>query len=201
MRRTNYWRHLSYFLKANYRLLLFLACLLIGVTIGCLVYGDVSAAYGSKLGALLQITPVASGLGGWITGIFSSCLFLWILLAVLLLAGLSVCGAPVAWLAPLLYGLGLGLTEAQLFSQGGEGILQTALLVIPHSLLAIFALLMGCAESLRMTLLLAGQVLPSFTHCGGLWTDFKRYFLRFLIFFGLAFLSAVVDVLLRVVVL
>ncbi len=201
MFRTNRLRDLTYFLKSNYRLLIFLVCLLLGVTIGCLVYGEAAAVYGTKLGALLQITPVTVGFSGCVAAVFSSCLYSFILLVILLLAGLSVCGAPVAWLTPLLYGLGLGLTEAQLFSQGGQGILHLVLLVIPHSLIAIFALLMGCAESLRMTLLLAGQVLPSFTHCGGLWADFKRYFLRFLIFFGLAFLAAVVDVVLRIVVL
>ena len=72
-----------------------------------------------------------------------------------------------------------------------------AILVIPHSLLAATALIMGCSESLRMSLLLSGQLLPN-AHCGGLWQDFQLYCVRFLVFFGLAFGAGVLDVCLRI---
>ncbi len=73
----------------------------------------------------------------------------------------------------------------------------TAVLVIPHSLVAGAALLMGCAESMRMSFLLAGQLLPNSAHCGGLWLDFRLYCVRFLLFVGLALGAGVLDVCLR----
>ena len=62
-----------------------------------------------------------------------------------------------------------------------------ALLVLPHSLVTAAALLMGCAESLRMSLLIAGQLLPNAANCGGLWQDFRLYCMRFLLLVGVAF--------------
>ena len=119
----------------------------------------------------------------------------WKLLA-LFLAGLSTYGAPVTVLVPIFFGLGVGLTEAYYYGAGRPGILFVALLVVPRTLIAATALLMGCSESLRMSLLLSGQLLPN-AHCGGLWLDFRLYCVRFLVFFGLAFAAGVVDVCLR----
>ncbi len=194
-------RKLARFISTHYRFLLFLLCLLFGVTIGCLVYADISGSYGDIIVSLTDLAPVGGGVANILWAVLESALFLLILLAALLLSGLSVCGAPVVWLVPVVYGLGLGLTEAHLFAQGAEGVFLAAALVIPHSMVAIAVLLMGCSESFRMTLLLAGQVLPNGARCGGLWQDFKRYFLRFLVFFGLSFLAAAVDVLLKMLLL
>ena len=53
---------------------------------------------------------------------------------------------------------------------------------------------MGCAESLRMSLLIAGQLLPNAANCGGLWQDFRLYCMRFLLLVGVAFGAGVLDV-------
>ena len=172
------------FLAENRRLLVFLVLFLCGVAGGCLVFLAAHDMLTGDLALILRVRPVEKGLAGAAAALL------------LFLCGLSACGAPVTALVPLFFGLGVGLTEAYYYGIGGAGILFTALFVIPHNLLAAAALLMGCSESLRMTLLLSGQLLPS-VHCGGLWQDFKLYCVRFAMFLGVMLASGVVDVTMR----
>ncbi len=184
------------FFMENRRLLVFLALFLAGVVGGSLVFLAGHDMLTGDLALILQVRPVDKGFLGGIAALGSSCFSTFLLLALLFLCGLSACGAPVTALVPVFFGLGIGLTEAYYYGIGGAGILFTALFVIPHNLLAAAALLMGCSESLRMTLLLSGQLLPS-VHCGGLWQDFKLYCVRFAMFLGIMLSAGVVDVLMR----
>ena len=191
---------LSDFIMDNRRLLLFLTLFLCGTFGGVLVFTACHEAISHDLSLMLGVRQIEGGFLGGVSALFSSCLLPLILLAMLFLSGLSACGAPVTAIVPLFYGLGVGLMEAYYYGVGSAGILFCALFVIPHQLVAVAALLMGCSESLRMTLLISGQLLPS-VHCGGLWQDFKLYCMRFLIFVGIAFAAGVVDVLLRLLCL
>lgn len=188
------------FFAQNRRLLVFLLLFLLGVTGGALVFLAAHDGLTRDLALILQVRPVEKGLTGAAAALGSSCFSVFLLLALLFLCGLSACGAPVTALVPFFFGLGVGLTEAYYYGIGGAGILFTALFVIPHNLLAAAALLMGCSESLRMTLLLSGQLLPS-VHCGGLWRDFKLYCIRFAMFLGIMLAAGIVDVLMRVLFL
>lgn len=191
---------ISDFIVDNRRLLLFLTLFLCGTFGGVMVFTACHDAITHELSVILSVEKIDGGFLGGISALFSSSFLTLILLAVLFLSGLSACGAPVTALVPLFFGLGLGMTEAYYYGVGSVGILFSALLIIPHQLIAAAALLMGCSESLRMTLLISGQLLPS-VHCGGLWQDFKLYCMRFLIFVGVAFAAGVVDVLLRLLCL
>lgn len=110
---------------------------------------------------MLDIPAIQGGFQGGISVLFSSCFLTFVLLLALFLAGLSTYGAPVTALVPIFFGLGAGLTEAYYYGAGRPGILFVALLVVPRVLIAATALLMGCSESLRMSLLLSGQLLPN----------------------------------------
>nr|DAI53018.1 MAG TPA: Stage II sporulation protein M [Inoviridae sp.] len=200
MNRTTYERagsSLSEFFASNRRLLAFLSLFLLGVFGGAMVFTVSHAGLTAELSLLLKVPAIEGGFQGGISVLFSSCFSTVVLLLLLFLAGLSTCGAPLTVLVPVFFGLGVGLTEAFYYGTGRSGILFVAILVIPHSLLAATALIMGCSESLRMSLLLSGQLLPN-AHCGGLWQDFQLYCVRFLVFFGLAFGAGVLDVCLRI---
>lgn len=202
MRRTTYRRWAMEwlaFLQKNRRLLAFLFLFFLGIGGGVWVFSFSSPAMGHELGRILEIPAVTGGFRGGISVLFSSCFSTVVLLLILFLSGLSACGAPVTALVPLFFGLGTGLTEAYYYSGGKAGIFTVAILVIPHTVVAVASLVMGCAESLRMSLLISGQLLPSSANCGGLWQDFRLYGLRFLLFIGLAFGAGVLDVLMRLV--
>lgn len=184
------------FLLDNRRLLIFLTLFLCGTCSGVLLFVACKDTVSADLAVMLRVEAVEGGFMKGISMLFSSCFSTLLLLAVLFLCGLSACGAPVTIVLPFFFGLGLGMTEAYYYGVGNMGILFTAIFIIPHYLVAAAALLMSCSESLRMTLLISGQLLPS-VHCGGLWQDFKLYCIRFVIFAGIALAAGIIDVCLR----
>ncbi|MBQ4612791.1 MAG: stage II sporulation protein M [Clostridia bacterium] len=185
------------FIRDNRRLFPFVGLFLLGVLCGVLTYVAV-AREPSDWGGLLRLNAVESGVLGWLGALFSSVFSSVVLLAALFLLGLWPCGAPFVLLVPLFYGLGLGMTEAYYYAVGGVGILTALLLVMPHGLLVAVVLVMAAVESLRMSTRLCRQLLPS-ASCGGLWSGFRLYCLRFLLFLLAAVFVGLLDILLRVV--
>lgn len=181
------------FFAANRQLLLFSFLFLLGTLLGIVVYTLTHTAIGDELETMLTVRPVPSSFEAGMSALFSSCFSTVLLLALLYLCGLSACGAPLAVLIPVFFGLGLGMTEAYYYASGASGIAVAAVLIAPHYLIAAAALVLGSMESVRMSLLFSRQILPG-ASIGGLWGDFKLYSVRFLLFWGLAFLAGVVDV-------
>lgn len=184
------------FIAANRLLLLFTLLFLGGVLLGVLIFALSESLLAGDLGMMLAVGTIEGGFGGCVTALFSSCFSILMLLALMFLFGLSACGAPFAVLVPLFFGMGLGLTEAYYFSMGLRGLAISALLIVPHYLIAAVALLLGSMESIRMSLLFSRQLLPG-GGMGGLWADFKMYCVRYLVFLCLALASGVADVCLR----
>ncbi len=181
------------FFAANRQLMLFTLLFLAGVLLGVVVYTLSHAVIGDELRTMLEVRPRPDTFQTGMSALFASCFSTILLLALLFLCGLSACGAPVAVLVPVFFGLGLGMSEAYYSAQGAAGVAVTALLVVPHYLIAAAALVLGGMEAVRMSLLFSRQILPG-ASMGGLWGDFKLYCVRFLAFLGLAFLAGVVDV-------
>ena len=88
------------------------------------------------------------------------------------------------------------MTEAYYYSTGWAGVGFSALLVVPHSMIAGMALILAGAEAARMSMRLSAQLLPD-APMGGLWPDFRQYVLRFFRYLILALISGMVDVCLR----
>lgn len=190
-------RSWTLFLTENRRLLAFTLLFMAGVLLGILIYAAARVSLEDDLGAMLRLPRVTGGFRGGISALFSSCFSVFLLLTLLFLLGLSACGAPPALLVPLFFGMGLGLTEAYYTAEGLAGWLTALLMVIPHNLLAAVALVLASMETVRMSLQFSRQLLPDGGFIGGLWSDFKLYCARFLVFFCLAFASGVLDVCLR----
>lgn len=187
--RRNIWR----FLVHNQRLLWLLGVLLLGVEIGCLVFRASPRPLATALDGLLTPAPPPTGFAGVVGLVTASCFPTFLLLLLLFVAGLSACGAPLAIAVLLFFGMGLGLTEAYYFAQGGWGVGYVALLVLPHTLVAVVGLIMAVAESVRLSVRLCRQVLPGQSLGGGLWPDFRLYLARFLMCAGLLFAAGVLD--------
>lgn len=196
MRRTNRrgrkWREIRRFCGENHRLLAYLFLWLVGLIGGLLVRSSVLEG----ITAITAIQPIEPSVTHGISQVFASCFLTECLLLILFVAGLSACGAPITAIVPLFYGLGLGITQAYWGAQGNQGMLLSALWIWPHSLIETIALLMGCCESLRLSLRITAQLLPGGT-IGSLWRDFRLYITRFLLFGLIGFGAGIVDVLLR----
>ncbi len=192
MKRTNSW--LRFFVQ-NRRLLLFLILPLVGCIVGMLLYHSLPEEWA----ALLPVRAVEGSVSGVFSGWLNTCVQPICLLVLLFIAGLSVCGAPLVVCVPVFWGIGLGLCQAHYLSDGVKGWLTIAVALLPAAVLELVALLMACSEALRMTLLVAVQLLPRSAHCGGLWPDFRLYSMRFLLLLAILLGASALDVLLRLV--
>ena len=190
-------REIQHFVTDNRRLFPFAALFLAGVGVGVAAYLTAGADLPS---ALLAVSPVGGGATGWLHTWGEACFSTIVLLGVLYLLGLWACGVPFILLVPLFQGVGVGLTEAYYYSTGMGGVAVVATLVMPVGLLGAAVLAAACAESLRLSACLSRQLLPGSAE-GGLWSGFRLYSLRFLIFLSAAVGVAVIEVLLRQIVL
>lgn len=198
MKRTNsVWR----FAAGNRRLLLMLMLVLLGCMAGVALYASLREELPPAVMQLLTLQPITGGIGAAFSQLLSSCFQPVCLLIVLFLSGLSACGAPMVFIVPLFWGIGLGLTQAHYYAQGAVGILLSAVLILPPCILKSAALLIGCSQSLQLSLQLSGQLLPRGAHCGGLWQDFRLYCFRVLLLLPLVLAGGALDVGLRVLLL
>ena len=191
-------RELVRFVRQNGRLLWLLGSILVGAQIGCTVFLSAWQPLGTVLAPLLAPAPLGGGFSGAAAHLLSSAAPYFLLLLLLFFLGFSACGAPLALSVPLFFGAGTGLSMAYHYATGLHGVVYTALLVLPHTLLVSAALLIACAESTRLSTMLARQMLPHATLGGGLWQDFKLYLARFLLCGGLLFAAATLDTVLRI---
>lgn len=198
MRRTTTRRRREFksFLHDNRRLFPFAGLFLAGVAVGVAVYLAARPAQ-ETLDGLIALTPVSGGAMGWLRALWGSCFSTILLLAALYLLGLWACGAPFVLLIPLFHGLGLGLTEAYYYAKGWVGVGAVAAMVMPVGLLTAVVLSMAGAESLRLSTRLSRQLLPAPAADGGLWSGFRLYSLRFLLFLAAAVAVGGIEVLLR----
>ena len=190
-------REMQHFITDNRRLFPFVALFLAGVGTGVVVFLATAQTLPSNL---LTLSPVGNGASGWLNALWESCFSTIVLLGALYLLGLWACGIPFILLVPLFHGVGLGLTEAFYYHTGIGGVATVAALVMPVGLLNAVVLIAACAESIRLSSRLSRQLLPGGAD-GGLWSNFRLYSLRFLLFLSAAVLVAFLEVLLRQVVL
>ncbi len=191
MKRTN---SLTAFVTANRPLLVLWVLLLAGCVLGIVLYGSSKDALPELLSSWVKPTMVTDNFQDMLQQIAASCFQALALLLVLFIGGLSACGMPVACAVPLFWGMGLGMTLGYYYALGGHGVLFSALLVLPHSLIEGVAILLGSAQSLQLSWQLSRQLLPHSAHCGGLWQPFRAYCIRFCAFFLVPVFAGLLDV-------
>lgn len=196
MKTRAFFKSVGVFFQTHRTLVIFTVVFLLGLGIGVHVFGRFGTVPG--LFESHEVTAVDGGVGEAVRFIFSSAFSGWLLLLCLYVMGLSPCGVPAAAIVSLFYGMGVGLSLAQQYAEGFTGVLFSAVLIVPRSVLCVAALLIGCCETVRMSTLVGRQFFRSEAH-SGMAADFRLYSLRFLILFGLVLVSAVADFVLRLI--
>ena len=174
-------------------MLLFLLLPTVGCVWGICLYPTMQ----SQWTALLPITPIDGGFRAVFSQWITSCFQPLCLMLLLFVAGLSAFGTPIVLAVPVFWGLGLGLCEAWYMQRGISGLPVVALVLLPHAVMELVAVLMASSEALRMTFLVASQLLPHSSRGGGLFDDFRLYGMRFLLLIALICGAGALDVLLR----
>lgn len=116
--------------------------------------------------------------------------FLFLLLC--FLCGLSMWGAFFIPLIPVFRGFGLGLTSGYLYAvYGGKGILFNLVVILPGAFLCCLSILLAAREGMRFSRMVAGHGADS----GVNGAKVRLYSLHFGAYLGVAFLSALCDLL------
>lgn len=189
-----FFRRLVLFFQTHRTLIVFTGLFLLGVWIGVWVFGRFGAM--TDLFTQEDSAAITRSVGEALRFVFSSAFSGWLLLLFLYIMGLSPCGIPTSAVVSLFYGMGVGLSLSQTYTEGFVGVLFAAILIVPHTVLCAAALLIGCCETVRMSSLVGRQFFQTETH-GGMASDFRLYSLRFLILACVVLLSAVLDFVLR----
>lgn len=109
------------------------------------------------------------------------------------LLGFSAIAQPVEILIPLIKGMGLGVSVAQIYSQSGKsGVITCALIILPCSLISMYALVVAVREAVGLSNILMTNALSS-GQTSGLLGTVKLYSTKFLVLEAVTAVSAAVD--------
>ena len=193
---TRHKREFSGFVRDNKRLFPFWGLFLLGAAGGILLYRMTGVKGDGIWERLLPVQGLSGGLRAGLQALGGTCFSCLAALAALFLLGLWSFGTPFIPLIPVCHGMWLGLTEAYYYAHGAQYIPAVALIVLPHGLCTAAVLITACAVGFRMSSRLGRQLLPQ-ASCGGLWSDFRLYCLRFAVLAGAGVICGLLDVLAR----
>lgn len=124
-----------------------------------------------------------------VNSFFSSMLFL----VIPYLLGYSAIGQVGTLFVPLFKGLGLGATLGHLYlTYGLKGIGYSALIIVPQTAIALFAIIIACRESIKLSNLFFVSILPDREKVVTSNTV-KMYNIKFIILLIFIVVSAIVD--------
>lgn len=188
-------RNLIFFLRKNGTTIAFAFILILGVFAGV-------ACYSSKVNGFFELADMISSLflkarynSNFISIFISSVSFSFIFILFAFLSGLSLAGIPFLVIISFIRGFFLGALSGYLLSLGSfSGFLFYLSIVFLPSVIAIFALALGCRESCNFSSYLIHAL--SVSGKGRLLQDFKIYCVRYIFLLGITLFSAVADMLL-----
>ena len=107
--------------------------------------------------------------------------------------GFSAIAQPVEIIIPLIKGMGLGVSVAQIYAQNGRsGILTCVLLILPCSLMSMYALVIGVREAIGLSNIFMTNALST-GQTSGLLSTVKLYCTKFLVLEAVVAVSAAAD--------
>lgn len=140
------------FIEKNSFFILIAGIMLGGVIIGTLAFCGMNETSVSKISFIAQDFIVSRSQKGAIDILVETLLKSTGELLVVFILGFWAISQPFEMLVPFLKGLGLGASFAQIYSfAGAKGFLIILLLLIPYSLISVFALIIAIRESIKMS--------------------------------------------------
>lgn len=179
-------------LHNNQKLIMLTSLFICGLLAGALTVKKTDTALGESLKVLVENYAAArigqSVLHNFLSVFGSECVFL--LLAMLF--GVCVVGEPILWLLPFIKGLGIGVISGYLYQTFTlQGLTYFSAFVLPSSVIASAALLLGCKESILTVRDLSRVLFKGESH--GSTELLKLYTLRYAVLFGSLLFSAALS--------
>lgn len=177
------------YLRKNYIYITLILLFIIGMFYGSMVVKMQSQELSQRFSLLTQGYSYESG--RFIHTLFTTFLSNTIFLLIPYFAGYGAVFQLASAFVPLFKGLGLGLTMGSIYqSDGLSGIVYSVLIIIPHTAVALIAILIGCRESIKMSNLF----FKSIRHSDCLNIEIiKLYNVKFIVLTAISFISALIN--------
>ncbi len=189
---------MKHFVYQHGSLFILLCLMLSGVVLGILVFRSLNEEYRAFISEFLYKPPQSIGWQNAATTICGSCLRHAFIPIVLFLFGLTAFGCPLILCTVLVFGFRLGVIFS--VSYTAYGFWHMTLTVYLPIVLVGIATLLAVRRSLHMSCMYSCQLLPFGAHCGGLWSEFRRYLLSYVICFALIITASIVEIALQIMV-
>ncbi len=174
---------------------------LIGVIMGVVAYCYMSDDFLIQIGIAQENFIEARRSSEFIVILIRSLSSSTMFLGAVFLLGFSAIAQPVEIGVLVIRGMGLGVTMAQVYSQGGKsGILTCAVLIVPAAVISVYALIIGTREAISMSNLMLKNSMSNHT-VDGMLSTVKLYGTKFLVLEAVIAISAAVDCVCSVVLL
>lgn len=191
MQRTRLTLKNNDYLQKNYIFITLILLFIIGMVYGALIIKTQSAQLYEQLSVLTGSYNYKEN--QFIHTLFSSFFSNTIFLLVPYFAGYGAIFQLVPAFVPLFKGLGLGLSMGYIYqTEGLGGIGYCALIIIPHTAVALIAIIIGCRESIKMSNLFFKSIKQS--ECLNLET-IKLYNVKFIVLTAISFIAALINAL------
>lgn len=181
------------FVNENKLLLILFGILIFGILIGSLTYSNFTSEETSSLSFLAQGYMNDRVLQTPSEILSHSFVSATLLLTIAFISGFCAIAQPFQLLIPLIKGLGLGASVAQIYAiKGGSGLIIVLLLIIPYSAITCFAYLIAVRESVRYSV---GFFRLAFFsgHNDGMRVETKNYCIKYLLLEIIIAISALID--------
>ncbi len=193
MQGTSYFKEDGVIVKKNYIFVALIVLFIIGMVYGTLLVKSKSYNIIEMLSIITSEYVSVNATQAIISTFINSFLSVFIFILVPYLLGYSAIGQLATMLIPLFKGLGLGSAMAQLYtSYGLKGIGYSALIIIPQTVISLFAIIIACRESIK----LSNLFLLTFASKQGRdinLSTIKLYNIKFLILCLIALVSSLVS--------
>ena len=169
---------------------------LIGVLYGGLIAASASDDVIAKLSGITGGFADKRAQQSLLSTFFSSLGSYMLILFALYILGFSSISQPLELFVPAFYGLGIGITMGYIYkTQLFKGVVYCAVLVVPHTVIALTAIVLAAREAFLMSNLFLGCVFPKLA--GELSSEtLKLYSVKCVVLSAVILISAVVDCLL-----
>lgn len=181
------------FVNENRLLIILFGILVFGILIGSLTYRNFTSEETSSLSFLAQgfmddrISQTPSQI------LSNSFVSATLLLGIAFISGFCAIAQPFQLMIPLIKGLGLGASVAQIYAiKGGSGLIIVLLLIVPYSAITCFAYLIAVKESISYSV--SYFKLAFFVgHNDGMRVETKNYCIKYLVLEIIIAISALID--------
>ncbi len=183
------------FIEKNSFFILIVGLMMGGVLIGSIAFCGLSNDPVNKLSGISQSFIETRAQQTPTDVFFDSLLSSTGQLFALFLLGFWALAQPIEIILPLLKGLGLGATLAEVYASAGiKGFFIILFLILPFTLLSLFALVIGTREAFRLSNIFAKKAFYD-TNTTGMVGITRLYFQKFIILEIIIIVASVVDAL------